>query len=118
MTEETRNASISAPKGIIFCCLTSALLGLIYILGLLFACNNQTSAIISANEDLSFAVANVYEFAFTSANGVKNKAGYSALTFIELMNLFFGGFSSVTVTVRVAFALARDKGIPFSKQFY
>ena len=40
MTEETRNASISAPKGIIFCCLTSALLGLIYILGLLFACNN------------------------------------------------------------------------------
>ena len=52
MTEETKNASISAPLGIIFCCLTSAFMGLFYILGLLYASGNQNAGILDAGNSL------------------------------------------------------------------
>lgn len=38
MAEETKNASSSAPKGIVLTCLASALTGLCYLIGLLYAC--------------------------------------------------------------------------------
>jgi len=38
MAEETKNATISAPKGIIFTCIASALTGFLYVVGLLYAC--------------------------------------------------------------------------------
>lgn len=38
MAEETVNATISAPKGIIYTCIASALTGFFYIVGLLYAC--------------------------------------------------------------------------------
>ena len=38
MAEETKNATISAPKGIIYTCIASALTGLLYICGLLYSC--------------------------------------------------------------------------------
>jgi amino acid transporter len=37
MAEETTNASISAPRGIILTCIANALTGFTYILGLLYA---------------------------------------------------------------------------------
>lgn len=37
MAEETTGASKSAPKGIVYTCIITAITGLVYILGLLFA---------------------------------------------------------------------------------
>jgi len=41
MAEETKNASSSAPKGIILTCIVTGITGLVYIAGLLYACNNK-----------------------------------------------------------------------------
>jgi amino acid transporter len=38
MAEETKNASSSAPKGIVLTTIATALTGLAYLLGLLYAC--------------------------------------------------------------------------------
>ena len=38
MAEETKNASSSAPRGIVLTCIASSLTGLFYIGGLLYAC--------------------------------------------------------------------------------
>jgi amino acid transporter len=38
MAEETKNASSSAPKGIVLTCIVTAITGLVYIAGLLYAC--------------------------------------------------------------------------------
>lgn len=40
MAEETKNASSSAPWGIIYTCLASAITGIIYLTGLLYSCQN------------------------------------------------------------------------------
>jgi amino acid transporter len=44
-------------------------------------------------------------------------SGYSsglALSILLIINLFFAGMASVTITARITFALARDKAFPFS----
>lgn len=41
MAEETKNASSSAPKGIVLTTIATAITGLIYLIGLLYACNNK-----------------------------------------------------------------------------
>jgi amino acid transporter len=38
MAEETKNASASAPRGIILTCVVTGITGLLYIAGLLYAC--------------------------------------------------------------------------------
>lgn len=38
LAEETEHASKSAPRGIIYAIVVSSVIGLIYILGLLYAC--------------------------------------------------------------------------------
>jgi amino acid transporter len=38
MAEETKNASASAPRGILLTCIVTALTGFTYIIGLLYAC--------------------------------------------------------------------------------
>ncbi len=38
MAEETKNAASSAPKGILYTCIATAITGIAYIIGLLFAC--------------------------------------------------------------------------------
>lgn len=41
MAEETKNASASAPKGLVLTCIATAVTGLIYIAGLLYGCQNK-----------------------------------------------------------------------------
>ena len=116
MAEETKNASTSAPKGIVYTCLASALTGIIYIAGLLYACQDQIDEILNGESDQ--AVVNLYKLAFTNAEGKENLVGAIAMTCMLIINLFFAGFSSMTVTSRIGFAMARDKGLPFSQFWY
>jgi amino acid transporter len=47
-----------------------------------------------------------------------NKNGAVAMTSLLLVNIFFAGFSSMTVTSRIGFAMARDGAFPGSKILY
>jgi len=46
------------------------------------------------------------------------QSGAIALSILLVINIFFAGNSSVTITSRITFALARDKALPFSDTFY
>jgi amino acid transporter len=56
--------------------------------------------------------------AFTGLDGTVNYAGALGLTILLIINLFFAGFSSLTVTTRIGFAMARDGAFPASKFWY
>lgn len=58
---------------------------------------------------------NVYVKAFTSADGIHHKLGSVTMTVLLLVNVFCAGFSSMTVTSRIGFAMARDKAFPYSE---
>ncbi len=59
---------------------------------------------------------NVFYLAFTGADGVVNVAGVISMAALLLINCFFAGFSSLTVTSRIGFAMARDGAFPYSEQ--
>lgn len=40
------------------------------------------------------------------------------MTVLLLVNLFCAGFSSLTVTTRIGFAMARDRAFPFSEKLH
>jgi amino acid transporter len=40
------------------------------------------------------------------------------MTSLLLVNVFCAGFSSMTVTTRIGFAMARDRAFPYSKQLH
>jgi amino acid transporter len=102
MAEETKGASTAAPSGIVKTCVTVALAGLAVILGMLFNTDSVENALGSTN-------AFVYVL-FTNAPVAAGKG----LTAIVAINIFFAGISSMTVTSRIGFAMARDKALPGS----
>lgn len=114
MAEETVNASSSAPKGILFTCLCTTITGFIYIIGILYAINGNIAGI--NHGQTNEAIINAFQIAFTD-NGIINTKGIQAMTSLLIINIFFAGFSNVTVTSRIGFAMARDGAIPFSKVF-
>ncbi|TNV80914.1 hypothetical protein FGO68_gene5046 [Halteria grandinella] len=116
MAEETKNASESAPRGIILTCLVTGVTGFVYICGLLFAC--QDTIITGEGAESDYAVVNVFVKAFTNAAGDYNRTGAIAMTSLLMVNIFFAGFSSMTVTSRIGFAMARDGAFPASKFLY
>jgi len=116
MAEETKNASSSAPKGIVLTCIVTAITGLVYIAGLLYACNNKIAEQFYGESD--YPVVNIYTQAFTNSNGLHNKIGSVTMTSLLLVNVFCAGFSSMTVTSRIGFAMARDRAFPFSKSLH
>ena len=61
------------------------------------------------NGSSSSAVINVFIISFS-----KNRGLINGLSILLIINLFFAGFSSMTVTSRIMFAIARDGGFPFS----
>jgi amino acid transporter len=124
VAEETKGATLSAPRGIVRTCLTVAAVGFIYILALLYSMPSISDVINS--EAAAMAV-------FVHAMGNK---GALVLMCLLVINLFFAGSSSLTVTSRIAFAIARDGkercvlhavvpdpvgiagGLPFSEYIY
>ena len=66
MAEETKNASSSAPKGIVLTTIATAITGLIYLVGLLYACNNKIGEYFEG--ETQYPVINLYIAAFTDKN--------------------------------------------------
>jgi len=131
MAEETQNARKSAPRGIVACCVTAAILGIMYILGLLFSIpegNVGLNAVINGYDlnsscNLNYTYANANNTNCTTSgialtnlfNLSIGPTGGLGLAILILLNVFFGGISSVTVTSRIAFAMSRDGALPASK---
>lgn len=59
---------------------------------------------------------NIFSASFTDSKGNYNKHAALAMTTLLIINLFFAGFSSMTVTSRIGFAMARDRALPFGNQ--
>ena len=114
MSEETTNATLSAPKGIFWTCVATGITGFVYLLGLLYACQGQ----VADSEGEPLTATGVFTLAFTDTEGNHNVGGTLAMTILLVINLFFAGFSSFTVTTRIGFAMARDGAIPCSGFWY
>jgi amino acid transporter len=105
MSEETTEAQKSVPQGILYTCVMTAISGFVYLMILLFSTANQVDDFVTNKMD----VPALFAQCMTSQ-------GAMGLTAILLINFFFSGMASETVTVRIAFALARDGAMPFSAQ--
>jgi len=87
-----------APKGIVGTCVCSAIVGMIYILALLFAIPNVATFIDNTsgdNETINLAVA-TYQLAVP-------ERGAMALTILLILNVYFAGMSSITVPSRIGY---------------
>jgi amino acid transporter len=63
-------------------------------------------------------VINVFQVAFTNSEGERNLSGALAMSILLLINVYLGGFSHLTVTTRIVFAMTRDGAFPGSKYIY
>jgi len=127
IAEETQQAHRAAPKGIVVTVIFASILGFCYVLGLLFAIpggdidkvllgceylysnitGNSTLYCTSASSS-GYALMNLFEYAIGPTGGF-------ILTILVIINIFFAGIASVTVTGRIGYAMARDGAFPGSE---
>jgi amino acid transporter len=103
LAEETKSSRQSAPWGIVTTCFVTGVGGLILFLSLLYCTPFIDNAL---NGDTSYASVNIF------LNINHDWAVFLCWMFV--LNNFFAGVSSVGVTARMTFALARDGGLPLS----
>jgi amino acid permease (GABA permease) len=108
MTEETKNAAVAGPRGILNSILVSLVAGWVLLLGLTFAIQNYDG---ESGSSTGVPPAQV----FIDAAG--QKAGL-ALLLIAIGAQFYCGMASVTANSRMIFAFARDGAIPGSRVWH
>lgn len=108
MAEETQNASLNVPRGIISSYCIGAASGLLMLITFCFAYTDQalTSDVYSAT---GFAFMAVYETTTASVGGAQ------ALTAVIIVLTFFSATNFMASASRQMYAFARDGGVPFSK---
>lgn len=92
------------------CCVVGAITGWVYILGLLFS---APTVDVVLGPNLTGNIVSLYQLAAPGGN-----SGALALTILLIINLYFAGGSSVTVTTRIGYAMARDGAFPGSKYIF
>ncbi|XP_044488024.1 amino-acid permease BAT1-like [Mangifera indica] len=116
MTEETKNADKSGPKGIISSIGVSLIFGWGYILGITFAVTNIPYLLSEDNDAGGYAIAEIFYLAFKSRFG-SGVGGILCLGIIAVA-IFFCGMSSVTSNSRMVYAFSRDGAMPFSSLWH
>lgn len=105
-SEETKNAAMSVPKGIINAVIISSLAGWIMVM-----------AIMIAIPDMAAGAKQGWGVFFATMTAVLPAWLVTVLYFFILITQFLCGLATVTSTSRMIFAFTRDGGIPlFSKQ--
>lgn len=104
MTEETQDADVTAPWGIVMSIVVSLIAGWILLIGV-------TAAIQNYNGELNSATGVPPAQIFIDAIG---KRGGEILLFIVIGAQFYCGMSSVTANSRMIYAFSRDGAIPGS----
>jgi amino acid transporter len=101
MSEETREASMSAAKGVVNSILVSAIAGYVLIMALTFAIKDLGAVADSG----SFA-------AITALQQALGNGGAEFLLFIAVMGQLFCGMSAITSASRMLYAFSRDRAVP------
>jgi amino acid transporter len=101
MSEETREASRSAAKGVVNSILVSAIAGYVLIMALTFAIQDLKGV----EDSGTFAAVTVLQQALS--NGLAE-----FLLFIAVVGQFFCGMSAVTSASRMLYAFSRDRAVP------
>ena len=94
----------AAPLGIVYTVLATGVCGLLLILALLFSMQSIDDAIDGTSGNAAIQI-------------ISQTAGQSVATvfaWLLVVNIFFAGTSSITVTSRILFALCRDKATIFA----
>lgn len=105
-SEETKNAAVSVPKGIVNSVLISSIAGWIMV-----------SAIMIAIPDLAEGAKQGFAVFFVTMSAVLPAWLVNLLYLAILIGQFICGLATVTSTSRMLFAFSRDGGVPaFSKQ--
>ncbi|GAA2741330.1 MULTISPECIES: amino acid permease [Kitasatospora] len=105
MTEETNDAAVAGPRGIVRSIWTSWIAGFVLIVGLTFAIQDWDGTLATS---IGVPPAQV----FIDALG---QAGGKALLLIVIGAQLFCGMASVTANSRMIYAFSRDGALPFSK---
>ena len=104
MTEETRNASVAAPRGIVMSIVVSLVAGWVLLLGVTFAIQDYGKELASTTGVPPAQI-------FIDAVG---RNGGLFLLAIVIGAQFFCGMSSVTANSRMIYAFSRDGALPGS----
>jgi amino acid permease (GABA permease) len=105
MTEETRDADVSGPRGIVMSIVVSLIAGWVLLLGVTFAIQDYDGALAS---DTGVPPAQIF------IDAVGRNFG-EALLFIVVGAQFFCGMASVTANSRMIYAFSRDGALPASR---
>lgn len=103
---------MSAPKGIVNGVIAGILIGLAFYLGLLYSIANNIDGVLNGLTDQP--VINAFDIAFRDSHGNRILAGSMSMSVLLLISVYLGGFSHLTVTTRIVFAMSRDGALPFS----
>lgn len=108
MAEETQEASLNVPRGIIGSYCIGAASGLLMLITFCF-CYTDEALKLPSYKATGFAFMAVYENTTGSAGGAQ------ALTAIIIVLTFFSATNFMASASRQTYAFARDGGVPFSK---
>ena len=106
MAEETKDAEKAIPKGIMYTGLATAVMGFALLLGLLFVTAGNVDEIVQNG----WTISDVFVKVGGRGCGI-------VLSFMLCVNMYFSGFSSLTSTSRLIFAMSRDGAFPGSSYF-
>jgi amino acid permease (GABA permease) len=104
MTEETHNAAVAGPRGIVNSILISLIAGWVLLVGLTFAIKDYNAVLGTSTGAPPVQI-------FIDALG---QTGGLILLFIVMGAQFFCGMSSVTANSRMLYAFSRDGAVPGS----
>jgi amino acid permease (GABA permease) len=102
MTEETKSAAVSGPRGIVMSIIVSLVAGWILLIGVTFAIQNYTTEVGAAVPPAQI---------FVDALGA---TGGKLLLLIVVIAQLFCGMASVTANSRMIYAFSRDGALPGS----
>jgi amino acid permease (GABA permease) len=102
MTEETKSAAVSGPRGIVMSIIVSLVAGWILLIGVTFAIQNYTTEVGATVPPAQI---------FVDAVGA---TGGKLLLVVVIVAQLFCGMSSVTANSRMIYAFSRDGALPFS----
>ncbi|GAX76550.1 hypothetical protein CEUSTIGMA_g3996.t1 [Chlamydomonas eustigma] len=116
MAEESLNASMSAPQGILLGVGFMAIFGWLWNLSLLFCVNDYLYVLDYESGVSSEAGGSVVAQIFYDAFKQREGSGTGGIVFllIPLIGAFFCGISNLTYVARIMFCYARDGAVPLS----